>query len=151
MLLDRYRKAGNYNRPWMLAVSYSGTALDGPPEDDAQRWWENAYPRAYRDLVEKYQALGKNPEGYLYSIMRKESGFDPHDLSYADAQGLLQMIPPTTQRVAKALGIPYDAGQALRARVQHPDRQLVHRPPAPEVQEARSRSARARSTAGRGR
>jgi soluble lytic murein transglycosylase len=95
----------------MLAVSYSGTALDGPPEDDAQRWWENAYPRAYRELVEKYQALGDNPEGYLYSIMRKESGFDPHDLSYADAQGLLQMIPPTTQRVAKTLGIPYDAGK----------------------------------------
>lgn len=111
MLLDRYRKAGNYNRPWMLAVSYSGTALDGPPVDDAKRWWENAYPRAYRDLVEKYQDLGNNPDGYLYSIMRKESGFDPHDISYADAQGLLQMIPPTTARVAKTLGITYDAGQ----------------------------------------
>ncbi len=111
MLLDRYRKAGNYNRPWMLAVSYSGNALDGTPDDDARRWWENAYPRAYRELVEKYDKLGDNPEGYLYSIMRKESGFDPHDLSYADAQGLLQMIPPTTQRVAKELGIPYDAGR----------------------------------------
>ena len=32
MLLDRYRKAGNYVRPWMLAVSYSGSALDGPPQ-----------------------------------------------------------------------------------------------------------------------
>jgi peptidoglycan lytic transglycosylase len=95
----------------MLAVSYSGSALDGPAEDDARRWWENAYPRAYRDLIEKYQALGANPEGYLYSIMRKESGFNPHDLSYADAQGLLQMIPPTTLRVAKQLKIPYDPGR----------------------------------------
>jgi soluble lytic murein transglycosylase len=94
----------------MLAVSYSGSALDGPPTADAQRWWEHAYPRAYQPLVEKYQALGSNPEGYLYSIMRKESGFDPHDLSYADAQGLLQMIPPTTIRVARTLGIPYDSG-----------------------------------------
>ena len=111
MLLDRYRKAGNYNRPWMLAVSYSGSALDGPPEADAKRWWENAYPRAYQELVTRYQDLGHNPEGYLYSIMRKESGFDPHDLSYADAQGLLQMIPPTTQRVAKELGVPYDPGR----------------------------------------
>ena len=111
MLLDRYRKAGNYFRPWMLAVSYSGSALDGPADDDARRWWENAYPRAYRDLVEQHQALGDNPEGYLYSIMRKESGFNPHDLSYADAQGLLQMIPPTTQRVAKQLKIPYDPGR----------------------------------------
>ncbi len=111
MLLDRYRKAGNYNRPWMLAVSYSGSALAGPPEDDARRWWENAYPRAYRELVEKHQDIGKNPDGYLHSIMRKESGFNPHDISYADAQGLLQMIPPTTRRVAKALGVPYDPGK----------------------------------------
>jgi soluble lytic murein transglycosylase len=111
MLLDRYRKAGNYFRPWMLAVSYSGSALDGPAEGDARRWWENAYPRAYRELIEQHQALGDNPEGYLYSIMRKESGFNPHDLSYADAQGLLQMIPPTTLRVAKQLKIPYDPGR----------------------------------------
>ncbi len=111
MLLDRYRKAGNFNRPWMLAVIYSGGALDGPPEGDARRWWENAYPRAYAELVEKYQHMGKNPNGYLHSIMRKESGFDPHVLSYADAQGLLQMIPATSRRVAKALGIPYDPGK----------------------------------------
>ncbi|MDX2092938.1 MAG: transglycosylase SLT domain-containing protein [Kofleriaceae bacterium] len=110
MLLDRYRKAGNFHRPWMLGVSYHGGALDGPPVGDAKRWWENAYPRAYRALIEKHQHLGDNPEGYLYSIMRKESGFDPHILSYADAQGLLQMIPATTRRVAKELGIPYDAG-----------------------------------------
>lgn len=111
MLLDRYRKAGNFNRPWMLAVVYSGSALDGPPTDDAKRWWENAYPRAYNDLVEKHAHLGKNPEGYLHSIMRKESGFDPHILSYADAQGLLQMIPATTKRVAKELKLPYDPGR----------------------------------------
>ena len=95
----------------MLAVSYSGSALDGPPEGDAERWWENAYPRAYRELVEKYQALGNNPDGYLYSIMRKESGFDPHDLSYADAQGLLQMIPPTTRARGRDARHPYDPGK----------------------------------------
>lgn len=110
MLLDRYRKAGNFNRPWMLAISYHGGALDSPPDGDARRWWENAFPRAYRELIEQHQQLGKNPPGYLFSIMRKESGFDPHVLSYADAQGLLQMIPATTRRVAKELGLPYDAG-----------------------------------------
>ena len=111
MLLDRYRKAGDYFRPWMLAVSYCGSALDGPAEDDAARWWTNAYPRAYQGLVEQYEKLGDNPAGYLYSIMRKESGFNPHDISYADAQGLLQMIPPTTRRVAATLGEPYDDGK----------------------------------------
>jgi soluble lytic murein transglycosylase len=111
MLLDRYRRAGNFNRPWMLATVYDGGALDGPATGAARVWWEHAYPRAYRELIEKYEALGDNPKYFLYSIMRKESGFDPHVLSYADAQGLLQMIPATTIRVAQKLGLPYDAGR----------------------------------------
>lgn len=111
LLLDRYRRAENYHRPWMIAAVYAAEALRGPPEGDARLWWEHAYPRAYRSLVEKHQALGKNPEGYLYSVMRQESGFGPHVVSYADAQGLLQMIPPTAQRVARELGIRYEPGR----------------------------------------
>lgn len=111
MLMDRYRKAGNFNRPWMLGVVRGGSALSGPAEGSARVWWEHAYPEAYKSLVDKYKDLGKNPPGYLHAIMRKESGFDPNTISYADAQGLLQMIPATTTRVAKHLGIPYDAGK----------------------------------------
>ncbi len=111
VLLDRYRRAGNFNRPWMLAVVHADDALRSPADGNARVWWEHAYPRAYRELIEQHQGLGKNPAGYLYSIMRKESGFDPHVLSYADAQGLLQMIPATTIRVAKILGLPYDPGR----------------------------------------
>jgi soluble lytic murein transglycosylase len=69
--------------------------------------WEAAYPRAYQPLVEKYGAAAANPELFLYAIMRKESGFDPHNVSYADARGLLQMIPPTSTQVAAAMGEPF--------------------------------------------
>jgi len=111
VLFDRYHRANNFARAYDLADARGDAALAGPPDGPARVWWENAYPRAYRALVEKYQALGANPDGYLYSIMRKESGFDPHDLSYADAQGLLQMIPATTRRVAAALSLEYAAGR----------------------------------------
>lgn len=108
MLMDRYRRGGDFNRPWMLAVVYgSWQALNAPPEGQARIWWQHAYPLAYRELIEKHRGLGKNPDYYLFAIMRKESGFDPHTWSYADAIGLLQMIPPTTRRVAEELGIPY--------------------------------------------
>jgi soluble lytic murein transglycosylase len=107
-LLDRYRRAGNYSRPYMLAVVHGGSrALDTEPKGRARLWWEHAYPLAYRELVDKYRELGDNPPYYLYAIMRKESGFDPHVHSYADAIGLLQMIPPTTRRVVRHLGIEY--------------------------------------------
>lgn len=110
-LMDRYRKAGNFNRPWMLGVVYGGAALNGPAEGSARAWWQHAYPEAYKALVDKYRDVGKNPVGYLHAIMRKESGFDPLTLSYADAQGLLQMIPATTLRVAEKLGLPYAPGR----------------------------------------
>jgi soluble lytic murein transglycosylase len=107
MLIDRYKKAGNWNRVYLLAESYSGHALRLPPLGEARKWWENAYPLAYRDLIEKYAPVGKNPAYYLYAIMRKESGYNPHDVSYADAIGLLQMIPPTSRRVAERIHRPY--------------------------------------------
>jgi soluble lytic murein transglycosylase len=108
VLFDRYRKAGDYNRPYELAEAYGGRALRLLPTGAAAKvWWQHAYPLAYGDWVEKYAPLGKNPPYYLYAIMRKESGFNPHDVSYADAIGLMQMIPPTTMRVAAALGLRY--------------------------------------------
>ncbi len=108
ILLDRYKKAGNFNRPWMLAVVHGGKrALNEPPVGKNKLWWQHAYPLAYQELVEKYRALSGFPDYYLYTIMRKESGFDPHTHSYADAQGLLQMIPPTTERVVPHLGLKY--------------------------------------------
>ncbi|HYU15607.1 MAG TPA: transglycosylase SLT domain-containing protein, partial [Candidatus Acidoferrum sp.] len=108
VLLDRYRKASNFHRPWELASSFGGNdAFDAPPRGRARIWWEHSLPLAYREWVEKYRSLGGNPDYYLYAVMRKESGFNPHDHSYADAIGLLQMIPPTTRRVAPEVGLEY--------------------------------------------
>ncbi|HJZ85308.1 MAG TPA: transglycosylase SLT domain-containing protein [Polyangia bacterium] len=107
VLFDRYQRAGNFNRIYLLGESYSGRALKMPPLGEARKWWEAAYPLAYRDLVEKWGPGGGNPDYYLFAIMRKESGFNPHDVSYADAIGLLQMIPPTSRRVAEQISHPY--------------------------------------------
>jgi soluble lytic murein transglycosylase len=104
ILFDRYDRAGNANRPYELTDGSS--ALDRPAAS-ARSTWEHAYPRAFREHIEKYQDLGENPPYYLYSIMRKESAYDPHVVSYADAIGLLQMIPPTTRHVVKELDMEY--------------------------------------------
>ena len=106
-LLDRYRAAGNFNRPWMLSIIVGSGALNKKPVGKAKIWWEHAYPRAYSEWVEQYSGKNGNPATYLFSIMRKESGFNPNTHSYANAIGLLQMIPPTTRRVVRELGINY--------------------------------------------
>jgi soluble lytic murein transglycosylase len=107
VLFDRYRRSENWNRVYLLAETYSGRALKMPPQGEGRKWWESAYPLAYRDLVEKYRDLGDNPEYYLFAVMRKESGFNPHDVSYADAIGLLQMIPATSKRVSEQIKHTY--------------------------------------------
>lgn len=109
LLFDRYTRGENFHRPHQLAESYCGAALRLDPNSDgnARKWWELVYPRAYRQYIEKYSPTGDDPPYYLYTIMQKESAYNPHDVSYADAIGLLQMIPPTSRRVALRIDAPY--------------------------------------------
>jgi len=109
LVFDRYRRGENFYRVHRLAEAWAQGALRLDPNADpaARRWWEEVYPLAYRALVEKYAASGDNPPYYLYTIMQKESAYNPHDVSYADAIGLLQMIPPTSRRVAAKIGREY--------------------------------------------
>jgi soluble lytic murein transglycosylase len=109
VLFDRYTKAESWKQPFRTAEALSGAALRMDPQADplVRRWWEQVYPRAYRPFIEKYAPSGNNPPYYLYTIMQKESAYNPHDVSYADAIGLLQMIPPTSRKVALRIDYPY--------------------------------------------
>jgi soluble lytic murein transglycosylase len=108
-LFDLYTRAQNFQRPHQLAEVYGAAALRKDPQKvpAARPLWEASYPLAYRGFIEKYGPTGDNPPRYLYSIMQKESAYNPHDVSYADAIGLLQMIPPTSRRVAPHIDRPY--------------------------------------------
>jgi soluble lytic murein transglycosylase len=109
VLFDRYQRGVDFHRSHQLAEAWSGGALRLDPQGDAnvRKWWEQMYPRAYRTSVEKFAPTGDNPPYYLYTIMQKESAYNPHDVSYADAIGLLQMIPPTSRRVSERIDYPY--------------------------------------------
>lgn len=109
VLFALYTEAQSFQRPHYLAESHGATALRRDPHavPAVRPFWEAMYPLAYRPLIEKHAASGENPPRYLYSIMQKESAYNPHDVSYADAIGLLQMIPPTSRRVAPHIGRPY--------------------------------------------
>lgn len=109
VLVGLYTRGQQFQRPHLLAEVHGVPALRRDPHRVAvaRPVWEAKYPLAYRTLIEKYGPSGKNPSRYLYSIMQKESAYNPHDISTADAIGLLQMIPPTSRRVAKHVGRPY--------------------------------------------
>lgn len=109
VLFSLYHRAESFRRPHLLSEVHGSAALRKDPHavKEARPIWEAMYPLAYRTLIEKYAPTGENPPRYLYSIMQKESAYNPYDVSYADAIGLLQMIPPTSRRVAPHIGRAY--------------------------------------------
>ena len=71
--------------------------------------WQLTYPRAFGTLVEKAgQEFDLHPS-IIWAIGRSESGFNPKVESHAAAIGLLQLILPTAQAMAKPLGLTADA------------------------------------------
>ncbi|SDG95085.1 soluble lytic murein transglycosylase [Roseospirillum parvum] len=50
-------------------------------------------------------------QALILSIIRQESNFNPEAVSRAGARGLMQLMPTTASRVAKAAGRPYDKAQ----------------------------------------
>lgn len=59
------------------------------------------YPRPYDDAVHAGATLTGLPEDFIYAIMRQESLYDAEVVSHANAIGLMQLIPETSQRTAR--------------------------------------------------
>jgi soluble lytic murein transglycosylase len=60
--------------------------------------WHLLYPQSYWKLVQR-QARANRLDPYLVmGLIRQESGFNPRATSYADAHGLMQVLPRTASR-----------------------------------------------------
>ncbi len=104
-LVEAYRELDEPARLRRLASSARLVRSRNAP-GPSDRWqWDAAYPRPWPERVRAAaQAVGLTP-AHLYAVMWQESGFDPDAVSYADAIGLMQLIPPTAARVAEQAGI----------------------------------------------
>lgn len=65
------------------------------------------YPTPYQDIFARHSAKYHVPQAYQYAITRQESAFNPNVRSWADAFGLMQMIPEKAVELSKRYGIPY--------------------------------------------
>ena len=100
-----YRGIGAASRPYRLVASRARDELRRAP-DPHNRWaWDAAYPRPYADDVRRVARMGDVAPETLWAIMRQESGYDPEAVSYADAIGLLQLLPTTAAEVARRHGV----------------------------------------------
>jgi soluble lytic murein transglycosylase len=88
------------------------------PNERSRAIWLAAFPRAYRELIEKRSAEVKLDPDLLQGLIREESAFDPAAGSWAGAMGLCQLMMPTAKQVAHGLKIK---GRMTRNRLHEPD------------------------------
>lgn len=70
------------------------------PQKEDSRWWREAYPYPFQELVESNGKSEQVPWSMIIAIMREESGFAPAIESYAHALGLMQLLQKTASWVA---------------------------------------------------
>lgn len=72
------------------------------------------YPKPWEALVES--AVQRNPrieKEYVYSIMRQESAFNPLSHSWANAYGLLQLLPRVARETQAKAGVTFQEDYEL--------------------------------------
>lgn len=90
-------------------TAVSETSLMHEPTQKTSWQWDCIYPEPYEDLVAGAAKRHRVAPELVYAVMRQESAFRPQVVSPAGAVGLMQLIPPTAQRVAEELDEPYSA------------------------------------------
>jgi soluble lytic murein transglycosylase len=104
-LAQLFRNAGNFRSAQRLVVDPYQEALARGPLPTLEELWWHAWPAAFLELVEEAtRAPGSVKAALVFSIMREESGFRPKVVSPVGARGLLQIMEPTGERLAKAVG-----------------------------------------------
>ena len=80
---------------------YLAFARDGA----ARRFWKLAFPFPYRAEIERLSRLRGLDPYLVAALIRQESEFDPKVASYANAIGLMQVLPVTGRELGRRLGL----------------------------------------------
>ena len=94
--------AGAYNLSHDIPRREIASFGSAYPVGKMRRMYELAYPRPFHDDVATWADKRGLPEALVYAIMRGESGFNPRIESWANACGLMQLLVPTAQDMARA-------------------------------------------------
>ena len=94
---------GDYNAGYRVSAIMFRKELAGPPTPANRALMRIAYPDAHANLVERAAKEFSVSPLLVLAIMRQESAFDDRARSAASANGLMQIIPDTATKIAKAL------------------------------------------------
>ncbi|MCA2959083.1 MAG: lytic transglycosylase domain-containing protein [Silvanigrellales bacterium] len=71
---------------------------------ESRELWQLSFPLAYGAVVDAVARELKMDPFLMLGVMRAESNYDTHAVSWVGARGLMQIMPYTGHRIAKLLG-----------------------------------------------
>ncbi len=98
---------GDFEGAYRLAAAQRAR-LSERPEGGAAWAWQLAYPKPFESAVRAEATRHAIPWEHVYATMRQESAYDPDAVSFADAIGLLQVMPESGARAARRMGLPFE-------------------------------------------
>lgn len=86
-------------------IGWTSQAIRTANAADLHDALELRFPEPYTDDFQRVSHVTTVPDDFLLAVARQESLFDPRARSSANARGLMQLIHPTAERVARRVGL----------------------------------------------
>jgi soluble lytic murein transglycosylase-like protein/TolA-binding protein len=112
-LAEIYKKIGAYHKAYRAYDYINNRYFSDVKYSDKFFILKERFPYYYDDIIEKYAIRHNVPKELVLSVMKRESVFDARAHSFADAYGLMQIIPPTARALARQLGREWNGPQQL--------------------------------------
>ena len=113
---EAFLRARRFDRVlWIARRILLTTYRQNPVALPLPAFWELLYPLAYWDAVQELSAARGIDPYLVAAVMREESAFGPAAISRAGARGLMQLMPATARKVARALAMPDPLPDGLHA------------------------------------
>jgi len=95
---------------------YASGYLHMPFDQAPLGFWQLAFPMPYRSSIDGHSQEQSLDRFFVAALIRQESEFNPAAISYANAYGLMQLLPATGSMLAKRSGVRrFSASQLLTA------------------------------------
>lgn len=94
-------------------LNWHGKAVNLSSSDDLKNQLSLRFPLAYQDTVRYFAKNYNIPPALIYAVIRQESAFRDDIVSFAGANGLMQLMPKTAMVIAKRERIAYQDKKEL--------------------------------------
>ena len=112
-LAEVYKRLEAYHRAFRVYDYINNKYFADLSNEEKPYLLKESYPLYYDNIVDTYCQLRELDKNMVLAIIRAESGYDRHAHSWADAYGLMQLIPPTASAVADEMDFELSSTQML--------------------------------------